>query len=94
VHRLNANRSYLMRGTAGNADLQPGDVFRRSDDQEAVRVEVTGFDATNRVARVRLSLLPTKPTAIGRAAVLIVSPLLLQVTTETITETTAAKSIP
>jgi hypothetical protein len=66
AHRLKANLSYLMRGTAGNADLQPGDVVQRSDGQEAVRVEVTGIDATNRVASVRLSLRPTKPTAIAR----------------------------
>jgi hypothetical protein len=63
VHRLDGNRSYLMPGTAGNADLQLGDVFQAVDGANSARVEVTGLDAQNRMATVRLTYQSTLRTA-------------------------------
>jgi hypothetical protein len=82
IHRLEGNRSYLMPGTAGNADLQLGDVFQRTDVGNTARVEVTALDAANRLATVRVAyqsslrtanvLVMPYPTPLGRRVTLTV----------------------
>src|SRR4051812_12960543 len=63
VHRLKDNRSYLMPGTAGNADLQRGEAFQAVDGANSTRVEVTNLNGQSRTATVRLTYEPTLRSA-------------------------------
>ena len=60
MHRLDDNISYLMPGTNGTPDLQPGNVFQDVDQQCMSRVEVMSIDTNTRVATVKLSLVSTE----------------------------------
>ncbi len=75
VHRLEANRSWLMAGPGGQRFLPPGAVFERVDPATPggprSRVEVLAIDPEERRATVRLAYQPTippVPNVVGRTA--------------------------
>jgi hypothetical protein len=75
IHRLEANRSWLMAGPGGQRFLPAGAVFERVDSstpgEPRSRVEVIAIDTGKRQATVRLSYQPTippVPNVVGKTA--------------------------
>ena len=75
IHRLDANRSWLMAGPGGQRFLPAGAVFERVDSstpgEPRSRVEVIAIDPGKRQATVRLSYQPTippVPNVVGKTA--------------------------
>lgn len=59
VHRLEADRSWLMAGPGGQRFLPAGAVFENTSSSTRCRVEVINIDPAERKATVRLSAQPT-----------------------------------
>ena len=78
VHRFEDNHSYVMAGTAGNYDLQPGDSFQTGSEQFTyypwAKVEVIGIDDNDLTATLSVTYRPNiifRPPIFGGGGIII-----------------------